>query len=77
MTLSKKWWLGAVVLFVAGAAGCGEESEVLEPEACVARGGHVVADPGDGSTSREGCPNGEHLLGGVRFGIEGGICCKP
>lgn len=49
---------------------------MLEPEECEALGGHLVGDPGDGSVSSEDCPDGETFLGRVRFGIEGGICCR-
>lgn len=59
-------------------AGCGdpELAELSGPEACKALGGHFIGDPGDGSVHREGCPGGEEYLGPVRFGIEGGICCR-
>jgi len=59
--------------------GCGDESSTarLTVEQCEAWKGHVIADPGDGSSYSNGCPAGERLLGNVSFGIEGGICCGP
>jgi hypothetical protein len=61
--------------------GCSDPQEpprdvILSPAECEARGGEVVGDPGDGSTHRDGCPNGRLKLGTVPIGIEGGICCK-
>ena len=52
-----------------------EPAKLLTTEECGAKGGEVVGDPGDGSTRRNGCPGGRQLLGNVKIGIEGGICC--
>jgi hypothetical protein len=52
-----------------------EPAAVLTPDECVAKGGETIGDPGDGSTRRNGCPGGRTLLGNVKIGIEGGICC--
>lgn len=52
-----------------------EPTVLLAPEECVAKGGETIGDPGDGSTRRNGCPGGRKLLGNVKIGIEGGICC--
>ena len=49
--------------------------ELLTPDQCVAKGGETIGDRGDGSTRRDGCPSSRKLLGNVRIGIEGGICC--
>lgn len=66
-------WAGVLGAAVAlGACGL----RALSVEECERLGGRLVADPGDGSTSREGCPEGEARLGEVEFGIEGGICCR-
>jgi hypothetical protein len=51
------------------------EVPLLLPEECAAKGGETIGDPGDGSTQRNGCPGGRKLLGNVKTGIEGGICC--
>ncbi|NMO14552.1 hypothetical protein HPC49_02230 [Pyxidicoccus fallax] len=65
-----------------GAVACGDDEpeerpgELLTPEECIARGGEAIGDPGDGSTHREGCPDGREQLGSLEFGDEGGICCK-
>lgn len=53
-----------------------ENTETLTPDQCVAKGGETIGDRGDGSTRRNGCPNSRKLLGNVRIGIEGGICCS-
>ena len=69
-------WMALLALAL---LGCGEEPEpgrVLEPAECEARGGTVIGDPGDGSVHRDGCPEGQELLGSVNLGIEGGICCR-
>jgi hypothetical protein len=50
-------------------------AEMLTPAQCAAQGGDTIGDRGDGSTRRDGCPNGRKLLGNVKIGIEGGICC--
>ncbi|WP_437924257.1 hypothetical protein WMF37_35240 [Sorangium sp. So ce291] len=55
---------------------CGGDSDARSPEDCEEEGGHVIGDPGEGSSERDGCPAGEELLGDVRFGVEGGICCR-
>jgi hypothetical protein len=52
-----------------------EPDKLLTTEECVAKGGEGIGDPGDGSTRRNGCPGGRALLGNVKIGIEGGICC--
>jgi hypothetical protein len=62
---------------VGTAVGAGTEpSRTLTPEACQARGGQVMTDPGDGSLRAKGCPEGGTLLGDVRIGLEGGLCCS-
>ncbi|MEO0601277.1 MAG: hypothetical protein AAF211_07565 [Myxococcota bacterium] len=53
-----------------------DECVTLTIEECESWAARVVGDPGDGSTRRDGCPVDEDLLGPVRFGIEGGICCR-
>jgi hypothetical protein len=55
---------------------CCRDLRVVTVEECQREGGSVIGDPGDGSTRRDGCPDNRELLGSVRFGIEGGICCK-
>ncbi len=52
-----------------------EDTGPLTPDQCAAKGGETIGDRGDGSTRRDGCPNSRKLLGNVRIGIEGGICC--
>ena len=73
----------AVVLANATLIACGsEDSKPFEGapsysvEECKSAGGEVIADPGDGSTSRNGCPFNRKYLGSVRAGLEGGICCE-
>ncbi len=51
------------------------DTGLLTPDQCAAKGGEAIGDRGDGNTRRDGCPNGRKLLGNVRIGIEGGICC--
>lgn len=51
------------------------EVPLFTPEECAAKGGETIGDPGNGSTRRNGCPGGRRLLGNVKIGIEGGICC--
>lgn len=53
-----------------------EELPLLTVEECEARGGTPHSDPGDGSTHRNGCPDSQEMIGNLKFGIEGGICCK-
>ena len=49
--------------------------EPQTPEECVAKGGEVRGDIGDGKVA---CAEGEQDLGRVRQGIEGAVCCaKP
>ena len=48
----------------------------ITQEECEDREGQVIADPGDGSSYRNGCPNGKEQIATLRLGIEGGICCK-
>jgi hypothetical protein len=55
------------------ASGAGE---LLTPDQCASQGGEAIGDRGDGSTRRDGCPNSRKLLGNVKIGIEGGICCS-
>jgi hypothetical protein len=52
------------------------DPNILSAEQCEEKGGQVVGDIGDGSVFRNGCPGSGTLLGNVRTGIEGGICCK-
>lgn len=59
------------------AACSAADGDPMSADDCSALGGRVILDPGDGSTLREGCAAGEELLGSVKFGIEGAICCKP
>ncbi|WP_129346572.1 hypothetical protein [Sorangium cellulosum] len=54
---------------------CGDD-DGFSPEDCEDEGGYFVPDSGGGETHRDGCPAGEELIGGVRFGVEGGICCR-
>lgn len=42
------------------------------PDECRAAGGTFVPSIGNEPT----CPDGKRSLGPVRFGVEGGICCK-
>jgi hypothetical protein len=35
-----------------------------------------MTDPGDGSLREKGCPADRTLLGDVRVGLEGGLCCS-
>jgi hypothetical protein len=44
----------------------------MTPDECRAAGGTFVASTGSEPT----CPDGKKSIGGVRFGIEGGLCCK-
>jgi len=62
---------------------CGEggiccKPPILTRAQCTAQNGQAVADPGDGSTRRNGCPDGRQMLGFLDpndIGDEGGICC--
>jgi hypothetical protein len=60
----------------ARSAACCETVPILTKEQCEAQGADPHADPGGGSTYRDGCPAGEKMLGTLDYGIEGGICCK-
>jgi hypothetical protein len=51
------------------------DSALLTPDQCVAQGGETIGDRGDGSSRKNGCADGRRLLGNVKIGIEGGICC--
>lgn len=42
------------------------------PDQCRAAGGQFVASPGGEVT----CPEGTEQIATIRFGIEGGVCCK-
>ena len=55
---------------------CCKRWPTLTVSACEQMGGRLIPDPGDGSTHRNGCPNGGRVLGAVCFGIEGAICCE-
>lgn len=68
--------LGPVAFGVEGAWCCVAPHLTLAE--CSERGGRAIADPGDGSSYRDGCPGGAALLGhlGIEFGDEGGICCE-
>jgi Kazal-type serine protease inhibitor domain len=45
--------------------------------ACTSAGGVAIADPGDGSVTRDGCPRGLQALGTIDAGWdEGGLCCR-
>jgi hypothetical protein len=69
--------LGNVALGIEGGICCGPPRLITLDE-CAAQGGIAIADPGDGSTHRDGCPDGGELLGslGIELGDEGGICCR-
>lgn len=64
-------------------AVCWDYSESLRcmrqaytPEQCAAAGGVAVADPGDGSVTAGGCPDGGTSLGPIDADWdEGGLCC--
>lgn len=56
------------------AAACGVKAgEPLTQEACTCLGGRLNASRGG---EQEHCANNESELGAVRFGLEGGWCCK-
>jgi hypothetical protein len=59
----------------AGTASVTADAPLLTPDECTGKGAETIGDRGDGSTRRNGCPEGRKLLGNVRIGIEGGICC--
>lgn len=44
----------------------------MTPDECRAAGGTFVASTG----GQPKCPDGKKSIGAVRFGIEGGLCCK-
>ena len=46
----------------------------MAPEDCIAKGGQVKGDIGDGKVA---CAEGEQDLGRVNQGIEGAVCCAP
>jgi hypothetical protein len=54
-----------------GAAG---STTPMAAEECVAKGGQVKGDIGDGKVA---CGEGEQDLGRVNQGIEGAVCCAP
>lgn len=56
-------------------AGCPpvEPGQAMTPEQCTCLGGRM--NPSRGG-EQEHCGRDEQELGGVRFGIEGGWCCK-
>jgi hypothetical protein len=58
-----------------GSAGCGAPNQgtAMTPEQCTCLGGRVNASRGG---EQEHCAADERELGDVRFGIEGGWCCK-
>ena len=58
-----------------GATPVTGNTPALTPEECTGKGAETIGDRGDGATLRDGCPAGRKLLGNVRIGIEGGICC--
>lgn len=58
-----------------GTATVTGNAPVLTPEECTGKGAETIGDRGDGATQRNGCPEGRKLLGNVKLGIEGGICC--
>ena len=53
-----------------------EDMQSLTVDECEAAGGKPHADPGDGSSFRNGCPGSQEMIGTLKLGIEGGICCK-
>ena len=68
--------LGLASLIWTTSSGCDDEPlPRVSPSECEARGGHAIGDPGDGSSYRNGCPSGEHMIATLEFGFEGGICC--
>ena len=50
-----------------------DSREPLTPEECTCLGGRVNLSRGG---EQEHCASGETELGAIRFGIEGGWCCK-
>ncbi|HEY5925965.1 MAG TPA: hypothetical protein VIV11_29960 [Kofleriaceae bacterium] len=54
------------------AAPATPSSTPMTPEECVAKGGQVKGDIGDGKVA---CAEGERDLGRVNQGIEGAVCC--
>ncbi|HVK84646.1 MAG TPA: hypothetical protein VM513_11095 [Kofleriaceae bacterium] len=51
-----------------------EPAAAMAPEDCIAKGGQVKGDIGDGKVA---CAEGEQDLGRVNQGIEGAVCCAP
>jgi hypothetical protein len=45
----------------------------MQPDECIAKGGYVKGDIGDGKVA---CTDGEKDLGRVAQGVEGAVCCK-
>lgn len=56
------------------ASGGSEAPAVLTKEECEAQGGRVNASVGGGTQAH--CADDETEVAPVRFGIEGGWCCK-
>ncbi|MEQ9366078.1 MAG: hypothetical protein RIF32_17675 [Leptospirales bacterium] len=56
---------------------------IISPDACEARGGVIIGDPGDGRIHRPKylCPSGKPPLAAVRYEtgdmipVEGSVCC--
>ena len=83
----ERFALMAVLLGTLGSVGCGQSEDRAEKPPsltsaqCTAMSGRIIGDPGDGSTSRNGCGEGKELLGWIEdpgvFGDGGpSICCK-
>lgn len=49
-----------------------QPAAAMTPEDCIAKGGQVKGDIGDGKVA---CNEGERDLGRVNQGIEGAVCC--
>jgi hypothetical protein len=67
----------------ANGALCCQIPPNVSAASCQAKGGHVLGDPGGGSTYRDGCPEEDELLGWVVSSCdspglcgEGAICCR-
>lgn len=81
MTLGNRMAMGWTWLFLAALAGCNGGKVVtsraaLDTGQCESANGQTILDPGDGSTLRNGCPDGRRLLGAVDVGAEGALCCE-
>jgi Kazal-type serine protease inhibitor domain len=62
-----------------GSVRKGDACEVvkLTPQQCVASGGEPIGDPGDGSVTLAGCPDGAAAIATIDANWdEGGLCCK-